>query len=614
MHNWRQLVRGRLRGVNLEGAREAQVVDEIAQYLEDAYDECRARGVPADEALQRALSELADTRGLVRQLRKQEPAWQDPPPILSRHRGGMSMFTLLYDFKMASRSLRNRPDFGLMVIGMLALGIAANAAIFSIVNGFFLRPLPFHDPGRLVDLDEIAPKWNLQFVGISNADSFGWRAAPAFEGMAFYRTSDVTLTGAESARRVRAAQVTHDLLALLGLHPALGRGFSSDEDKPGGTPVAMISHGFWRRVYGGDPGVLGRTIQLSNNPFTVIGVLPPEAVIPDRADVWRPLQLDPNQINGWYLHGIGRLNRGISINQARSDLLRVHALMPASDGNHAAATSPRVDPFGEAFLGDYRPVANVLISAVAVVLLIACVNVAALMMVRGAARAREMAIRKAIGASRIRLVQQLIAENVLLAAAGGLAGVLIGRLALRGLIALMPEGLPAFIVFDFDFRFALFSVAVTGAAAVLSGFVPALQTAGADSAANLQETASRTTLSRGRRYMLNALVAGEVALALILLVGAGLLVRAFQKVMRVDPGFRAENVLTYNVVLPDKQYPKSDQRVAFYQNLLDQTGALPGVKFAAAATAPPLSGHWGDFYTGTKEPERSAKTKRLPSC
>src|SRR5260370_15623840 len=209
------------------------------------------------------------------------------------------------------------------------------------------------------------------------------------------------------------------------------------------------------------------------------------------------------------------------------------------------------------------------------------VNVAALMMVRGAARAREVAIRTAIGAARVRIVQQLIAENVLLAAAGGLAGVLMGRLALRGLIALMPEGLPAFIVFDFNFRFALFAVAVTGAAALLSGFVPALQTAGSDSAGNLQETTSRTTLSRGRRYTLNALVAGEVALALMLLVGAGLLVRAFQKVMRIDPGFRADNVLTYNVVLPVKKYLKADQLLAFYQNLLDQTRELPVVKFAA---------------------------------
>src|SRR5258708_15783381 len=326
MHTWQQLVRERLRGVNLEGAREAQVVEELAQYLEDAYDECRARGASADEALQRALTELADTRRLVRQLRKQEPAWQDPPPVLSRNRGGMSVFTLLYDFKMAFRSLRNRPGFSLMVIGMLALGIAANAAIFSILDGFFLRPLPFRDPGRLVDLDEIAPKWNLQFVGISNADSVGWRAAAAFEGMAFYRTSDVTLTGGESAQRVRAAQATHDLPALPGLQPALGRGFSPEEDKPGGAPVAMISYGFWRRVYGGDPSVLGQTIQLSNNPFTVIGVLPAEAVIPDRADVWRPLQLDPNRNNGWYLRGIGRLNRGVSIDQARADLLRVHKL------------------------------------------------------------------------------------------------------------------------------------------------------------------------------------------------------------------------------------------------------------------------------------------------
>jgi putative ABC transport system permease protein len=481
---------------------------------------------------------------------------------------------------------------------MLALGIAGNAAIFSIFNGLVLRPFPFPEPERLVDLDETAPKWNLKFVGVSNPDFHAWRRDnKTFDGMFFFSGSSFNLSGHGLAQRVRGARVTHDMVNVLGLKLALGRNFLPEEDRPGGTKVALLGHDLWQGLFNGDRNVLGRILQLDNQPYTVVGVLPREAVFPPQAELWVPLAADPEKGGGYYLSGIGRLKRGVSLEQARADLLRVHRSQIQAGRKVNEITSPVLMPLRDRYLGDLRTVSQVLLGAVGVVLLIACVNIAGLMMVRGAARTREIAIRTALGASRGRIVRHLLAESLLLAAAGGVLGVLLGNLGLRGLIALIPEGMPRWISFQMDVRFAIFCLAITGAAAVLFSLAPALQAARADTRGCLQDAAPRSSLSRGRRGTLSALVVSEIALALMLLICASLLVEAFRKVLRVDPGFRPENVITYSIALPETKYGQPEQRVAFFQNLLERLRALPGVKSAGAASVPPLGGHSGWFFT-----------------
>ena len=603
MPDWKQVVRRRLADVKLEGAREAEVVDELAQHLDDRYQALRSTGTIDAEAQRQALEELNGSELLAEELRKAtRPAAK--APIGSTNAGGL-LTGLLYDLKIALRNVRFKPTFSLMVIGMLALGIAGNAAIFSIFNGLFLRPLPFQESDRLIDLDETAPKWNLHYVGVSNPDFFVWRKNNStFDGMAFFDTNSFNLVDRGTAQRIRGAKVTFDLLDVLRLKPALGRNFLPEEDRPNGTKVVLLGYGLWQRMFQSDRNVLGRVLQLDNQSYTVIGVLPREAVFPDKAELWTPLQAspDPNKGTGWYLSGIGRLKHGVSAEQASADLLRVHkAMIPTQKSNEI--TSPILTPLRDRYLGDFRVASRIMLGGVGVVLLIACVNIAALMMVRGSSRAREIAIRTAMGASRSRIFRQLLTENLLLAAVGGLLGVLLGSLFLRGLVSLMPAGtLPHWISFAMDGRFALFCVVISGGAACLFGLAPSLQASKIDTRGSLQDAATRTTLSRARRAALRSMVVFEIALALMLLISAGLLVEAFRKVLHVDPGFRPGNVISYGVNLSEAKYTKPEQRIAFFENLVDRLRAVPGVQSVGATSAPPLGGHWGNFWEAEGNP------------
>lgn len=599
MPEWKSLIRERLSGLKLDGAREAEIVDELAQHLEDRYDALRAAGTHAAEAQKQALEELKDSERLAEELRKLRRPIAVEPIGVPAHPGGY-VSGLVCDLRIAVRNMRTKPAFSLMVVGMLALGVAGNAAIFSIFNALFLRPLPFHEAERLIDLDETAPKWNLHYVGVSNPDFYVWRKNNStFEGMAFFTGTSFNLSDRGTAQRIRGANVTYDLLDVLGLKPVLGRNFLPEEDRPNGAKVTLLGYNLWQRSFQGDRNVLGRVLQLDGVSYTVTGVLPREAVLPDRAELWTPLAADTSLKNddGWYLRGVGRLKPGVSTDQASADLLRVHKAMIQSGRKVNEITAPILTPLRDRYLGDYRTVSHILLGGVAVVLLIACVNIAALMMVRGSSRAREIAIRTAMGASRARIVRQLLTENLALATAGGLLGVLLGNLCLRGMKLLIPvDTLPRWISFAMDARFAVFCIAITSAAALLFGLAPAFQASHVDTRGSLQEAGTRSTLSRRRRALLGALVTCEIALALMLSIGAALLVQAFQKVLHVDPGFRPENVISYRINLPDIKYPKPEQRIAFFVNLLERLRAVPGVQYAGAASDPPLGGHQGTFW------------------
>jgi len=596
MSEWKEIVRQKLSGMKIEG----EIVEELAQYVEDRYEELRAGGVPEIEARRRALEGLDDGQSLSRELGKARRARTEETPA---HTGAW-LSVLVYDLRMAVRAARSRPGFSFLVTAILALGIAGNTAIFSLFNGLFLKPLPFRDSAQLVDLDERAPRWNLTYTGVANADFFAWRSGnKTFDKMAFFDNGQANFSYHGAAQRVRIADVTRDLLDVLALKPALGRNFTDEEDRPGAARVAMLGYDLWQRQFQGDPNILGRTVEIYNRPHTVVGILPREAVFPERCDIWRPLRADPNpQDSSWYLSGIGRLKPGVTYAEAAADLTRIHKSLIAAGRTDNEITFPVLTDLRVRNLGDYRDVSKVLLVAVGVVLLIACGDIAALMLVRSSTRAREIGVRMAVGASRARIVQQLLSENLVLAVAGGICGVLLGRLLLAALIRLLPDDTPPWIDFQMDARFVIFAVAVTVGSVLLFGLAPTLQASRVAPNSCLHESGARMTSSRGRRAALNGLVAGEIGLAVALLVCSGLLVRAFQKVLHTDPGFRADNVLTFGVDLPSVAYDKPEQQLAFFNALLEQLRQLHGVRGAGAATALPLGGHTGNFFAAEDDP------------
>ncbi len=513
------------------------------------------------------------------------------------------MSNLAGDLRSALRTLASRPAFTLMVTGILAVGIAGNLAMFTIYSGVFLRPLPLQQPDRVVDLDETAPRWNLRFVSIAKPDFDAWREHNStFDGMAAFDTETFNLSGKGAAQRLMAARITGDMLKVLRLTPELGRGFLKEE---AGQSLVLLGHRVWREKFGGGRNVIGQMLKLDGEAYTVVGVLPARAELPTPVDIWVPLAADPPDRHGWYLNGIGRLKPGVTIEQARADLTRIHRGLIETGRKDNEVTSPTVLPLKERYVGDFRRAGNVLLGAVAIVLLIACANIAGLLMVRGAARSREMAVRAALGASRARLARQLATESLVYAAAGGFLGVLLGRLLLRFLLASVPDSPLPWLDFQIDYRAAAFAVGITGIAAILFGLAPAIQGSRTDVRSSIEQ-AARSSASGKQRLVMNGLVAGEIGLALLLLIAASLLFQTLRHITRVDPGFRPQGVLTYTVALPQASYPETADVVNFFQKLVERMRSLPGVSAAAAASLPPLAGHSGMFFVAEGMPPVSS--------
>jgi predicted permease len=511
---------------------------------------------------------------------------------------------LLTDLRFAVRSMIAQPVYSGTIVLMMTLGIAGNAAVFRIFNGLFLRPLPFEAPEQLVDLDTRAPRWDLDYTGVAYADFAAWRDGNrTFRGMAVFTVRGANLAGDDGGVRVSVVQASHDLAPVLGLQPLRGRLFTSDEDAPEGPAVALLGHGFWERQYGSDPGVIGSTALLDGVPHEVIGVLPRQASFIAEADLWVPLQEDPDEHDSFYLDGVGRLLPGVSAAAAQEDLTRVHkGLTERWDVNEA--TFPVVGSLRDRYLGDFRLGSRVLLGAVAVVLLIACANVAGLMLARSLERSREVAVRLALGAGRGRIVRQLLTESVVLAGTGALVGSVLGVWGSGVLVGGLADQFPTWVTFDLDRVFVAFTVGVTVAAAVLFGLAPALQTAKAEPTAAVRTATGRATASLGRRRAMGLLVTAEVALAFVLLIVAGLTLRDLQALTAVDPGFRTEGVLSWRVQLPDDAYPSAQARLAFWDDHLERVRALPGVTGAAGTTVLPLAGHSGWFFEVEDAPPR----------
>jgi putative ABC transport system permease protein len=514
-------------------------------------------------------------------------------PHSSERRPSMFGTDLKYTFRWLVRQKASTA----LVASMLALGIGANVVVFSLVNALFLRPFPFPSPERLVYINETAPKWNLEIVGVNFPDFHQWKPnVQMFEAIAIYNTISFNLAEGSNAERIDGANVTADFARVLGVQPIIGRMFSDEEDKPKAPPVAVIGEGLWRERFGGREDVLGKTMKLNGVAHTIVGVMPRAAEFPGRVRLWVPFAGDPNQQNTTYgAEGIGRLKPGVTADAATRDLLRTQEpIWQARDKEQVV--SPFARDLREQFSQNFRTAAGALLVAVTLLLVVTCANVASIMLARALVRRREMAIRLAVGASRPRIARQLFLENLVLAAVGGAVGLVLGRWALQLLITAAGDQIPPWAAFDFDARIAAFAVAVTAITALLFGLAPAFHAMRNSVRGTMTETATGTTTGPGGRRTLSALVAAEFALATVLLICGGLLFRAYDRVRHVDPGFNPGNVVTFSIALPAAAYPKTPQQLAFWQRVEARIAALPGVEASGLVSCPPLGCHLGTFW------------------
>jgi putative ABC transport system permease protein len=512
---------------------------------------------------------------------------------------GVLLQDLRQDLRQALRQMRVRPGFTALVVLTLALGIGANAAIFSVLDAVLLRPLPYDHPEKLVKV------WT-RFTGIGQPNDQNWVSGPefhdfltlnhSFSELAVIDSGAFNLGVKGSPQRVVGAAVSPNLFPMLGAQPLIGRNFLAEEAQPGREQEVILSYGLWQRAFAANPNVVGTTLHVDGVPMTVVGVMPAGFAYPDDSEIWGPRAFTPEDLSegsrgNHGLEVLGRIRPGLSVPQVQSDMDRVGKTMIEQ---HLSYPYRRfgfgiiLHPLLEETVGDVKASLWVLMAAVGLVLLIACANVANLLLVRASERQQEMGIRMALGASRWRLARQLLTESVLLALVGGLAGLALTPLALRGLIAIAAPALPRTVNTTVDGRALIVMLAVALGTGIFFGLAPALQSGRVRNWAALKS--NRSTEGRQSKRLRQALVMGETALSLILLAGAGLLMRSFENILKVDPGFRPENVLTLRIALPDAEYSKPEQIRGFYSELLGRIQKLPGVRSAGAVSLIPLGG------------------------
>ena len=518
------------------------------------------------------------------------------------------MDTVLRDLRYLLRSLRSSPGFSAVVVLTIAVAVAASTALFSVVNPLLLRAEPFADPGRLVALWESPPRADGGVAPGKNEVSGGtyadWMAERAvFDGIAAVATWRPNMTGGDEPIRLNAMAVSRDFFQTLGTRPLIGRVFSPEEATTGKNTVVVLSYEFWRRQLGGDSSIVGRDLSLNGRKYAVVGVMPERFQLryplPQASDLWRPMVLEGETLTNrraHYLYVFGRLRRDVSVARAQSALTAVAARKAADFPATNRGWGARVIPLRDDIASDVRPLLVIGSAAVALVLLIACANVANLLLARGAARAREVALRTALGATRRRIVRQLATESIALA----LIGAVIGLPLARGLVAILVRfGPPAFqsnAEIALDWRAVTFAAALAVLTGIVFGLAPALYAARTPAGDALREAGRRVSSGRAGVRARDALVALEVALAVMLLIGAGLTLLSFSRLLEVDPGFDARNALTFELGLPAASYRTNDEITQAHHRLVDMLRALPGVTQAGASTHVPLAG--GNMTTG----------------
>ncbi len=499
-------------------------------------------------------------------------------------------------FQQALRALGRSPGFTLAAVATFAIGIGANATVFGVVNAVLLKAYPYAEPERLMVLYESDPGSRNARAVVSAANFHDWRTgARSFTALGAARVADYTLGGDGEPERLNGARVTWTLPRALGVAPQVGRAFAADDDAPGAPAVAMISDRLWRTRFGADARVAGRVLQLNGRPVTVVGVLPPEVGYPnDRSDVWTPFAMSDSawtaNRGNHNLSVVGRLAPGVQAEAARAELQGIMRRVGQEFEEERNHSEVPVVPMHEAVTGAVRPVLLVLLGAVSFVLLIACANVANLTLARGAVRKREIAVRAAMGARPWHLARPQLAESLLLGFAGGALGLLLASWAWAGRAALVPTSIPRLAQAGVDWRVALFTFGMALLASVAAGVLPALQTAKLDLNGVIKDGGKATTGSAARARLRDGLFVAEVAVALLLLTGAGLTLTSLRRLLSVQPGFAAERVMTANVSLPRARYANDTANVRFWESLLPKLRAIPGVTSASVGTPIPMSG------------------------
>ncbi|HXG64194.1 MAG TPA: ABC transporter permease [Blastocatellia bacterium] len=509
------------------------------------------------------------------------------------------METLSQDLRYGVRMLLKNPGFTAAALLALTLGIGANTAIFSVVNAVLLRPLPFEESERLVLVWEKRMALGRVRNVASFPDYYDWKAQnTVFEDMAAYRGGGFTL-GGDTPERIQGTVTTPNLFSVLRVQPQTGRSFLPEEDQPGNNLVVILSHGLWQRRFAADPNIVGQTVLMNDRNYTVVGVMPADFIYPNRrTEIWVPLtpdQDDRNNRGGHSLGVIARLKPGITLDQARAEMDGIAANL---EQQYQVNTGHGVNifPLYEEVVGDIRPMLWVAFGAVGFVLLIACANVANLLLARAATRQKEIALRTALGAGRGRIVRQLLTESLLLALAGGALGVLLALWGVDALLTISPNSIPRVWEIGLDGRVLGFTLLVTLATGLFFGLIPALQASRPNLNEALKEGGRTLSASFRRNRLRSIFVISEVAICLVLLIGAGLMARSFIRLLDVDPGFNPENVLTANVSLSPIKYREPHQRVAYYRESLEKIKALPGVQAAGIILDLPMSGNAASRY------------------
>jgi putative ABC transport system permease protein len=567
--------------------------EEIHEHLEEKIEELVASGMPRKEAAAAARREFGNVTLMEEDSRR---VWRWP-----------SIEDFFMDVRYGVRMLRKNPGFTAVAVLTLALGIGANTAVFGVVNAVLLRPLPFKQPSRLMMLFEGIPKLGFPKMGFSAPDLAVFeRAQKSFESIGVYQNKYFNISGDKEPERLMSARISSSVFPMLGAEPMLGRTFTIGEDAPGQN-VVILSYGLWQRRFGADPGIIGRNLELNRQPYTVIGVMPKTFNFPLRgpqgsepAELWVPMAFTATELEGWgtnYMNGVlARLRPGLAFEQASAEA----ASLSRSIGSNyppeltkafqGAELKVGMNSYHEEVVKSVRTLLLILMAAVVLVLLIACANVATLLISRAASRQKEVALRTTLGATRVRLLRQMLTESLLFALIGGSLGLAFAFWVKTLLLSLVPESVPLPRDIPIGGSVIVFVLAASFLTTVLFGLVPAFQVSAMALHGQLQETGRSGTPGRLRLRLQSFFVTVEFALALVLLIGSGLLIRSFAKLLETNPGFRPDHVLTLNIPIPSERYTQATKVRQFYERLLDRAGNIPGVRAVGLTSDLPLNG------------------------
>jgi putative ABC transport system permease protein len=629
MRDWLVFVREQLPLTGLTPVRQQRIHRELAAQLEDFYRDARSGGADDAAAERYATLQIADWKTFAADVSRADSAHRQPriervtdalearglPPAAPglpsqpRLRGGVMLAQTIRDIRYALRQLGRSPGFTTVALLTLALGIGATTAVFSVVDGVLLQPLPFARPNALVRVHEIIP--NIGRFSVAPANLFDWQKQNAvFERVAGYGTSSATFVGEGGPERIQGMQVTADFFPMLGVPPMLGTLITPDEDRPGAPKVVVLGYAFWQTHFGGDPKVVGTTTTLNGVPTTVIGVMPASFYFPNRTvNFWTAFAFNPTTATrgGHFIGVVARLKAGATVDQAQANMRSVAEGLARQYPKDSVGESAEVVPLQDQIVGAVRPALLVLFAAVGVVVLIVCANIANLLLVRAAIREKEMAIRASLGAGRRRLLVQVLAESLVLAGLGGALGVALGYFALEPIKTLSAGSVPRMADVAIDGRVMAFAALATAVTGILFGLAPAWQASRTSVNAVLKQSGRSST---GSGWMRRGLLVAEVALSVVLLAGAALVLRSFAKIVNVDPGFRSDRVLAFQVSLPGAVYKETPQTLAAFEKLAAGLENKPGVESAALVQTLPMRGDYNLSFSirGVAQPADQPQT------